>query len=224
MGAAKNWDKVFKKGHFIYDYKPKSGIVKLVPLLKKKKVSRVLDLGCGAGRHLLYLSKKGFFVIGLDNSSEALKLSDSLMRKKKIKNYSLINSDMTVLPFPSSHFDAVISTNTIHHNTIQNIKLCIKEIYRILRRGAIAYITLISEADYKNYREECHATKIGTRTYVIKGHREPGVTHHFFTKKEAERLFSKFKIINLKEIVIRSRDEDSKIRKHAHWEILAMKV
>ena len=42
------------------------------PLREKKAMEfvkgRVLDIGCGAGRHSLYLQKKGFDVLGIDNS------------------------------------------------------------------------------------------------------------------------------------------------------------
>jgi 2-polyprenyl-3-methyl-5-hydroxy-6-metoxy-1,4-benzoquinol methylase len=34
---------------------------------------RVLDIGCGAGRHSLYLQKMGFDVLGIDNSPLAIK-------------------------------------------------------------------------------------------------------------------------------------------------------
>jgi SAM-dependent methyltransferase len=40
-----------------------------------KNVSgRVLDIGCGAGRHSLYLQAKGFDVTGIDNSPLAIKI------------------------------------------------------------------------------------------------------------------------------------------------------
>ena len=35
---------------------------------------RVLDIGCGAGRHSLYLQEKGFDVLGIDTSPLALKV------------------------------------------------------------------------------------------------------------------------------------------------------
>src|ERR1044072_8105167 len=36
---------------------------------------RVLDIGCGAGRHSLYLQGQGFDVTGIDNSPLAIKVS-----------------------------------------------------------------------------------------------------------------------------------------------------
>lgn len=35
---------------------------------------RVLDIGCGAGRHSLYLQKRGFDVLGIDSSPLAIKV------------------------------------------------------------------------------------------------------------------------------------------------------
>lgn len=35
---------------------------------------KVLDIGCGAGRHTLYLQKQGFDVLGIDNSPLAVKV------------------------------------------------------------------------------------------------------------------------------------------------------
>lgn len=45
---------------------------------------RVLDIGCGAGRHSLYLQKKGFDVLGIDISPLAIKVS-KLRGVKKAK-------------------------------------------------------------------------------------------------------------------------------------------
>src|SRR3989344_542766 len=49
------------------------------PSLEKRAIKfargRVLDVGCGAGRHALYLQKKGFKVLGIDNSPLAVRVS-----------------------------------------------------------------------------------------------------------------------------------------------------
>ncbi len=49
---------------------------------------RVLDVGCGAGRHSLYLQKKGFDVLGIDVSPLAVKVC-RLKGVKKLKSCQL---------------------------------------------------------------------------------------------------------------------------------------
>ena len=40
----------------------------------KRAKGKILDVGCGAGRHALYLQEKGFEVTGIDNSPGAIKV------------------------------------------------------------------------------------------------------------------------------------------------------
>jgi len=49
---------------------------------------RVLDIGCGAGRHSLFLQRKGFDVLGIDNSPLAIKVC-KLRGLKKAKVMSI---------------------------------------------------------------------------------------------------------------------------------------
>lgn len=63
---------------------------------------RVLDVGCGAGRHSLYLQKKGFSVLGIDISPLAIKICE-LMGLKKAEVMSIEEVNLK----PKS-FDAII--------------------------------------------------------------------------------------------------------------------
>jgi len=63
---------------------------------------RVLDIGCGAGRHSLYLQKKGFDVLGIDISPLAIKVSKS-RGLKKAKIMSIEDID-----FKQNSFDTII--------------------------------------------------------------------------------------------------------------------
>jgi len=63
---------------------------------------RVLDIGCGVGRHSLYLQKKGFDVLGIDNSPLAVEIC-RLRGLKKAKVMSIEEAK-----FKPSSFDSII--------------------------------------------------------------------------------------------------------------------
>src|SRR4026208_1793194 len=45
----------------------------LIPLLEPSTRAKMLDLGCGAGRHSKYLASKGFSVTGLDLAGSSIR-------------------------------------------------------------------------------------------------------------------------------------------------------
>ena len=77
--------------------------------LKGKKVTRILDFGCGAGRSLQFL--KNYFpdseIWGYDVSPESLKVASSQLPE------ALLFSDWSTLC--DIQFDAIIAANVFHH-------------------------------------------------------------------------------------------------------------
>lgn len=63
---------------------------------------RILDVGCGAGRHSLYLQKKGFDVVGIDSSPLAIKIC-RLRGLKRAKVMPIEDVD-----FEANSFDTII--------------------------------------------------------------------------------------------------------------------
>lgn len=45
---------------------------------------RILDLGCGSGRHMYYLAQNGFKAYGCDISQEAIKHAKSLLKEHNL--------------------------------------------------------------------------------------------------------------------------------------------
>ena len=72
---------------------------------------RVLDLGCGPGRHALALKECGIDVVGLDRSRELLEVARSLGATDHTRGPlagRLVRGDFRLLPFEAGAFDAVL--------------------------------------------------------------------------------------------------------------------
>lgn len=90
----------------------------------------VLDLCCGAGRHLSVLDDPGHYVIGGD-------LSMALLREARRAGPPVVRLDMRRLPFGDARFDLVTNFFTAFgyfHSDEENFYV-LSEIRRILRPG-----------------------------------------------------------------------------------------
>lgn len=76
-----------------------------------KTKGSLLDLCCGTGRHLILLCKKGWNVIGLDISTNLLKIAKKGMADKHVR-FPLVRGEMRHLPFKSESFLTVINMFT----------------------------------------------------------------------------------------------------------------
>jgi SAM-dependent methyltransferase len=93
---------------------------------------RVLDLACGAGRHLRELRRVGVQAVGLD-------LSAVLLRevRKSDPNLSIVRGDMRDLPFADSSFGGLTSffTSFGYFGTVEEDRVVIDQIRRVLSKG-----------------------------------------------------------------------------------------
>lgn len=89
---------------------------------------KVLDIGCGAGRHSLYLQEKGFDVTGIDNSPGAIKVCKFRGLKKAI-----VRPIGEIDKFPQNSFETIImfGNNFGLFGSRKNIKLILKKISQI---------------------------------------------------------------------------------------------
>jgi len=95
---------------------------------------RVLDIGCGAGRHSLYLQKRRFDVLGIDNSPLAIKVCRLRgLRKAKVMSINDIGK------FRSNSFDTIImmGNNFGIFGSFNKARLLLKKMYRITSPNAL---------------------------------------------------------------------------------------
>jgi SAM-dependent methyltransferase len=94
---------------------------------------RVLDVGCGAGRHSLYLQGQGFEVTAIDNSPGAIEVC----KLRGVKN-AIVRSLADVDQFEPDSFDTVLmlGNNFGLFGDAMNAKLILKKLFRVTSTDA----------------------------------------------------------------------------------------
>ena len=76
---------------------------------------RLLDLGCGEGRHAILASRLGFRVTAVDYEPLALKRARRLAKIKGAKGIVFHIANILHLPAPKTTFDVVLDYGCLHH-------------------------------------------------------------------------------------------------------------
>lgn len=102
-----------------------------------ERAHTILDLCCGAGRHMQLLLEQGFNVSGLDRSAALLAEARRVM-----PHASLTQGDMRELPFPDARFDRVLNLFTsfgYFDDPADDLRV-LSEIRRVLKPGGRAML------------------------------------------------------------------------------------
>jgi len=108
-------------------------IEKGLNLVELDRCEYALDIGCGTGRVLKWLSNKCKAVVGLDIASGMIRVA-----KKKLEgkiNASLLLADALYPPFRDESFDLVTSVFTLEILAYEDLMKTLTEALRILRKG-----------------------------------------------------------------------------------------
>lgn len=92
---------------------------------------RIVDVGCGAGRLVEALMKRGLDAYGCDVASY---LAEDL--EVPADRFATLTFDPYVLPYEDNSVDAVVSTSVLEH--VQNPEELMREIKRVLKPGGLS--------------------------------------------------------------------------------------
>jgi SAM-dependent methyltransferase len=190
-----NWNTAYQQRPFM-EKLPHAGVVKFLEYLKIQNASRILDLGCGDGRHLIFLAKQGFIPIGVDNAFWGIRRANEWIENAGLKVESVC-ADIRCLPWNDGSFDSVISIQVIHHQLLSAIRETLLDVKRILRAGGFFYFTVpkFPPDNWKNNRYK----EIEVHTYVPLEGFEKDLPHHMFTREELASVLNEFEIVEIKE-------------------------
>jgi ubiquinone/menaquinone biosynthesis C-methylase UbiE len=205
------WNQILREEWYSRE-EPDEILVNFANSLKNKnKKLRVLDLGCGAGRHLVYMANQAFEAHGTDISETGLCMTRERLRRQRLEAF-LVKCDMTMLPYKDSCFNTVICLHAIYHQKLTGIQETISEIRRILKKKGSLLINFLSKRTYSYGK----GIKVEENTFIEEEGVERGVFHYFAGKEEIERLFRNFETVSLE---LSEKEVEGKLR--SRWIITA---
>lgn len=134
----KPWFQTWFGGEYLALYPHRDGAEarRAVRLLRKAtgrgRGTRVLDMGCGAGRHLAQFQHVGYAAVGLDISPKLLDAA-----QQAAHGVPLVRGDMRQLPFRRAAFDLVSSYFTTfgYFDDEADDRQVLQEVRRVLAPG-----------------------------------------------------------------------------------------
>lgn len=188
----RSWDDLLADPAFHWE-EPDPGIVRVAGRWQRLACETVWDLGCGAGRHLIYLEALGFAVCGSDVSDNGLRVSRERLQAAGMPA-RLVQADMTVAPFLDASLDAVVSINVLNHNPRARLQQAVDEVYRVLRPGGEFYLTVLTTWDWRyGLGEETEPD-----SFILSEGPETGILHHFFDEADLRAWLGAFDLLELR--------------------------
>jgi len=182
--------------------KPSSFVVQFYELLCERGVTsgKAVDIGAGKGRNSFFLADKGFEVSVLDYIQEAITFINSISKYRKLSDriQTYCQPIDEKWPFEDNFFDvAVDSFASIDIETRSGREICRDEMFRTLKPGGYAMVTVVSADDeiesemiQKNPGQEKNSTVWP----------QNGKFQKDYDEAELREFYKDFEIIELKKV------------------------
>lgn len=177
---------------------------------------RVLDIGSGAGRHLLFLAENGFHPIGVEFSGVACEQARTLLSANDVPadRFEILQTSSERVAVPDGTVDYAISTGTFDSMPTATAERSAAEVHRALKGGALFYVDVISTDSVR------HGDDLGDDEYVVSEQHEQLTVQSHYDDDKIDRVFAAFE--TLEQIKIVSSHPDGTII-HARWHLVLRK-
>lgn len=197
------WHNLHNQARFRPKY-PSELIVQFVfRNFKRDGKSKILDLGCGAGRHIYFMASENINPYGVDISQEGIEYTNELLKQNGL-SATLNVSGADKIPYADDYFDGIISYGVLYYCNISEINKAAKEIFRVLKKNGKALLVVRNIKDYRHGKGK----EIEKNTFLIQENdkskcafNENGMIMHFFEEEEVKQLFKGFSQVYIDELI-----------------------
>ncbi len=210
---ATRWNVIHQKGH-------KPGVPYSHYAEEKEKLfprnALIVDVGGGTGEDALHFLQKGHSVVLLDISPFALKVAEDKAKEHKLAAKLVVRKadyGLEALPIKDNSVDVVYSRIALNYFDAEHTSKLFKEIYRLLKHGGRAFVSMKSpdDPDEMEYLEKV-TTLFEPNVFI-----ENGMLRSRFTKDQLKAMLDKVGIIDYE---VKSFVEDLGARREGHKQVL----
>ncbi|MDP9423141.1 MAG: metalloregulator ArsR/SmtB family transcription factor [Pseudomonadota bacterium] len=139
----------------------------IADLLADRPIGSLLDIGTGTGRMLELFAPRAATAIGIDRSSEMLRLARVKLEEAGISGASLRQGDMYALPLADRSADSIILHQVLHY--AQQPGSAIAEAARVLSPGGQLLVIDFAQHDRAELKEKDAHLRLGFADDAMRG-------------------------------------------------------
>lgn len=139
----------------------------IADLLADRPIGALLDVGTGTGRMLELFAPRADSALGIDRSSEMLRLARVKLDEAGVSGASLRQGDMYALPLSDGSVDSIILHQVLHY--AQQPGAAIAEAARVLSRGGQLLVIDFAQHDRAELKEQDAHLRLGFADDAMRG-------------------------------------------------------
>ena len=155
------------------------------PLLQRslEKEKRYIDIGCGSGGWVMYLTDQGYTIEGLDANAALVE-----RLKQHRSDITWRTGNVLKLPLEDNSYDGVLALGVLEY-TQDEVHTALSELHRIIRPNGL----IIVQVPLANHLRQLFYLPLKTAHYLLQTLRgqKPMFLHYFFTRSEITEAVQK---------------------------------
>ncbi|AWE06397.1 class I SAM-dependent methyltransferase [Lysinibacillus sp. 2017] len=188
------WEEIFKEKE--WGKYPPEELVRFVARnfysAPNRRDIKILELGCGPGANVWYISREGFTVYGIEGSATAVKRANLRLNEEVIGwSGEIIQGDFSQLPYEGDFFDAVIDNEAIYVNSFEDSKKIFSEVHRVLKPNGKVFSKTFATGSWGDQT----GTNVGYNEWIVAEGPLKGTGNcRFSSEEDIQELLLGFKL------------------------------